>query len=183
MEKMIKTKEVIRNLKKVKKEKKLSNEKIYKLVKEKDFSTSVSLTTVNRVFRKGSEDIPFRYEATLRPIANALLDMEELEEGDNNETKTYKSILVLKQEIITELQKELDAKNETGPNAVDIEIAHYRKSIEHLHKQLDFREKAMIQLLDSNDRLQKANDRLQATIDKLTEQLLSCPYRGKGCKS
>ena len=178
MDKMIDTKDVIRALKKVKKDKKLSNEKIYRLVKEKDFATSVSLTTVNRVFRKGSESIPFRYEATLRPIANALLDMEEIEETDNNSTQAYKSILILKQDIITELENKL--KNVETEN---VEVAHYRKSIEHLQKQLDFKDKRIDQLLDSNDRLQKANDRLQVTIDKLTEQLLSCPHRGKGCDS
>ena len=79
------------------------------------------------------------------------------------------------------MQKQLDEKTDTDSNTADIEIAHYRKSIDHLQRQLDFREKAMNQLLDSNDRLQKANEKLQATIDKLTEQLLSCPYRGKGC--
>ena len=171
MDKMINTKDVILALKKVKKDKKLSNEKIYKMVKEKDFATSVSLTTVNRVFRKDSETIPFRYEATLRPIANALLDMEVVEDTDNNDTQAYKSILVLKQEIITELEKKLKDVENANPD-----IMHYVRSIEHLQKQLAFKDKRIDQLLDANDRLQK-------TVDKLTDQLLSCPHRGRGCES
>ena len=170
MNNMINTRDVIISLKKVKKERKLSNNDIYKIVKEKDFATHVSETTVNRVFRKDSENIAFRYEATLRPIANALLDMEEIEDTDTNDTQAYKSILVLKQEIITELEarvKEAEEKNHDAD--------HYIRSIDHLMKQIDFKDKRIDQLLD-------ANDRLQTIVDKLTEQLLSCPHRGKGCE-
>ena len=170
MNNMINTRDVIIALKKVKKERKLSNNDIYQIVKDKNFATHVSETTVNRVFRKDSENIAFRYEATLRPIANALLDMEEIEESDTNDTQAYKSILVLKQEIITELEarvKEAEEKNHDAD--------HYIRSIDHLMKQIDFKDKRIDQLLD-------ANDRLQAIVDKLTEQLLSCPHRGKGCE-
>ena len=165
---MIDTKDVILALKRVKKDKKLSIDKIYELVKEKDFSTSVSRTTVARVFKKNSENQTFRYEATLRPIANALLDMEEIEESDNNSTQAYKSILKLKQEIITELEDKL--KNIESANT---DVSHYIKSIELLNTQLAFKDKRIDQLLDANDRLQK-------TIDKLTDQLLTCPCRKSG---
>ena len=164
MDKMIKTKDVIIALKKVKKANKYSNKTIYEMVKAKDFSTHISLTSINRVFRKGSENVPFRYEYTLRPIANALLDMEEIESSDNSETQAYKSILVLKQEIITELEQKLQFVDENS------DISHYLKSIEHLQHQLNLKDKRIDQLLD-------ANDRMQHTIDKLTEQLLTCPCR------
>ena len=155
---MIDTKEVILALKRVKKDKKLSNEKIYQMVKDKDFSTSVSLTTVNRVFKKGSENIVFRYEATLRPIANALLDMEEYENTDDNEKKAIKSILILKQEIITELERKL--------KTVEPE-EHHIKSIEHLQQQLEYKDKRIDQLLDANDELRKE-------LTKLTDRILKC---------
>ena len=170
MNNMINTRDVIIALKKVKKERKLSNNDIYQIVKDKNFATHVSETTVNRVFRKDSENIAFRYEATLRPIANALLDMEEIEDTDTNDTQAYKSILVLKQEIITELEARVKAAEEKNHDA-----DHYIRSIDHLMKQIDFKDKRIDQLLD-------ANDRLQAIVDKLTEQLLSCPHRGKGCE-
>ena len=44
MDKMIKTKDVIIALKKVKKANKYSNKTIYEMVKAKDFSTHISLT-------------------------------------------------------------------------------------------------------------------------------------------
>ena len=158
MNNMIQTKEVILSLKRVKKEKKLSNKQIFEMVKNKDFATSISLTTVNRVFKKGSESIAFRYEATLRPIANALLDMEEYENTDDNEKKAIKSILILKQEIITELENKL--------KTVEPE-EHYIKSIEHLQRQLEYKDKRIDQLLDANDELRKE-------LTKLTDRILKC---------
>ena len=158
MNNMIQTKEVILSLKRVKKEKKLSNKQIFEMVKNKDFATSISLTTVNRVFKKGSESIAFRYEATLRPIANALLDMEEYENTDDNEKKAIKSILILKQEIITELENKL--------KTVEPE-EHYIKSIEHLQRQLEYKDKRIDQLLNANDELRKE-------LTKLTDRILKC---------
>lgn len=163
---MIDTKDVILALKRVKKEKGLSLDKILVLMNEKDSSTAVSKTTLARVFKKGSEDEIFRYEATLRPIANALLDIEEIETGDSIDTQAMKSILILKQELITALQEKLN-------NTESHDVGYYIKAIEHYKAQLALKDKRIDQLLDSNDRLQK-------TIEKLTEQLLSCPCRQAG---
>ena len=77
---MVNTKDVILRLKKVKQEKKLSLDKIIKLMEQNN--EYVSKTTLSRVFAKGSEEQIFRYEATLRPIANALLDIETIETYD-----------------------------------------------------------------------------------------------------
>ena len=71
------TKEIILALKKVWEEKELSIDKTLALVNEKVGEGAVSRSTVQRVFAKGSEDNPasFRYETTLKPLCNALLDM------------------------------------------------------------------------------------------------------------
>lgn len=160
---MINTKDVILALKRVKKEKKLSLDKILILMNEKDSTTAVSKTTLARVFREGSEEEIFRYEATLRPIANALLDIEEIEAGDSIDTQALKSILILKQELITALDEKLH-------NAELHDEPYYQKALEHYRNQIALKDKRIDQLLDANDRLQK-------TVDKLTEQLLSCPCR------
>ena len=166
MNTMIDTKDVILALKRVKKEKGLSLDKILVLMNEKDSATAVSKTTLARVFKKGSENEIFRYEATLRPIANALLDIEDIETGDSTDTQAMKSILILKQELITALQDKL---NKTESH----DAGYYIKAIEHYKSQLALKDKRIDQLLDSNDRLQK-------TIEKLTEQLLTCPCRQAG---
>ena len=105
--KMIDTRDVILALKKVKKEQKLSIDKILAMVEQQDPSKAVSRTSIARVFRKGSEDHIFKYEATLRPIANALLDIENIETNDDTETTAYKSILKLKKDLIDELETKL----------------------------------------------------------------------------
>lgn len=160
---MINTKDVILALKRVKKEKKLSLDKILILMNEKDSTTAVSKTTLARVFRDGSEDEIFRYEATLRPIANALLDIEEIEASDSIDTQALKSILILKQELITALDEKL---HNTEPH----DAAYYQRELEHYRTQIALKDKRIDQLLD-------ANDRLQRNVDKLTDQLLSCPCR------
>lgn len=163
---MINTKDVILALKRVKKEKKLSLDKILILMNEKDSTTAVSKTTLARVFREGSEDEIFRYEATLRPIANALLDIEEIEAGDSIDTQALKSILILKQELITALDEKLHS---TEPH----DAPYYQRELEHYRNQIALKDKRIDQLLD-------ANDRLQRNVDKLTDQLLSCPCRKAG---
>ena len=160
---MLDTKDLILALKKVKKEKGLSIDKIYEMVEANDPSRAVSRTSVARVFRKNSENLIFKWEGTLKPIANALLDFEEIEASDDTDTQAYKSILILKKEIIESLTEQLNnAQN------VSNDTAHYLKSIEHLEKQLEYKDKRIDQLLD-------ANDRMQIIIDRLTQQLLSCP--------
>lgn len=163
---MIDTKDVILALKKVKTEKGLSLDKILILMNEKDSSTAVSKTTLARVFREGSEDEIFRYEATLRPIANALLDIEEIETSDSIDTQAMKSILILKQEIITELENRLKTVESS-------DLGYYNKAIEHCKAQIALKDKRIDQLLDTNDRQQKI-------IEKLTDQLLTCPCRANG---
>lgn len=166
MNTMIDTKDVILALKRVKKEKGLSLDKILVLMNEKDSTTAVSKTTLARVFKKGSENEIFRYEATLRPIANALLDIEEIEKDDSIDTQAMKSILILKQELITALQERLEVTE-------SYDTSYYIKAIEHYKSQLALKDKRIDQLLDANDRLQK-------TVDKLTDQLLTCPCRQAG---
>ena len=71
---MTKTKDVILKLKAVKEEKQLSLDKILSIMEQN--GEYVSKTTLSRVFAKGSEEKIFKYENTIRPIANALLDMK-----------------------------------------------------------------------------------------------------------
>ena len=159
---MTDTKDVILALKKVKRERGLSVDKIYEMVEANDPSRTVSRTSVARVFREGSEEQIFKWENTLKPIANALLDFEEIESYDDTDTQAYKAILILKKEIIDTLEARLtiaeDANNDT---------AHYVKSIEHLEKQLEYKDKRIDQLLDANDELRKE-------LSKLTDRLLKC---------
>ena len=88
---MAKQRDIIIKLKEVREEKGLSLNEIVSLVeKNGDF---ISRSSVQRVFSDGSEDISFRYDDTIRPIANALLDIDTIEDEDEIDTKAMKSLL------------------------------------------------------------------------------------------
>lgn len=164
---MIDTKEVILALKKVKEERQLSLDKILDIMENADPSTAVSKTTLARVFREGSEEQIFKYEGTLRPIANALLDMENYETGDDNSTHLYKSILKLKKDIIIELEEKANDDKMKYLEQLNEETIKFQRSLEFMKEQINLKDKRIDQLLDQNV--------------KLLNQLLSCPYH-KNCQ-
>ena len=170
--KMIDTRDVILALKKVKKEQKLSIDKILAMVEAQDPSKAVSRTSIARVFRKGSENQIFKYEATLRPIANALLDIENIETTDDTNTKGYKSILKLKADIIDELEAKVQsvetAEQQKYQQKLDELTENYQRTIDFLNNQIVLKDKRIDQLMDANQ--------------KYMDELLSCPHRGKECK-
>ena len=71
---MTNTRDIIIKLKEVREEKKLSYTDILTLLEAN--GQYLSKSTLSRVFAEGSEDLSFKYEETIRPIANALLDIE-----------------------------------------------------------------------------------------------------------
>ena len=176
---MIDTKEVILALKRVKDEKNLSVDKILIMMHEKDESTAVSKTTLARVFREGSENEGFRYETTLRPIANALLDME-VESDDTIDTQAIKSILKLKKDLLSDLEEENKRLKEELKSAklkyhekLETELSKYQKSLDFAMRQIELKDKRI-------DQLMNANDRLSITNDRLINQLMDCPLRHEG---
>lgn len=78
---VIATDSIVSNLRQRKKETGLSLQDIADLTEQN--GAAVSLTTVKRVFSEGASDFDFRYDTTLRPIAQALgLSLDPvLEEG------------------------------------------------------------------------------------------------------
>ena len=172
---MIDTKQVIISLKQVKAEKKLSLDKIVSLLEQNvDY---VSKTTLSRVFAKGSEELIFKWENTLRPIANALLDIETFESDDDTDTKAFKSVLRLKKDLLQELEaqnKELKAELKESKakyhEKLASETAKFQKSLDFAMNQIELKDKRIDQLMD-------ANDRLSITNDRLIHQLMDCPLR------
>lgn len=180
---MMNTRELILKLKSVKQEKELSLDKIIEIMSANH--QFVSKTTLSRVFAKGSEDKSFRYEETLRPIANALLDMETIEENDDLDTQAYKIVIRLKKDLLEDYTKQIqELKDELKEKERDIEMkldkeklryhekldkerAQFARSLDFLKNQIELKDKRIDQLMTSND--------------ELTKRLLSCPYHGT-CK-
>lgn len=102
---MTNTKDIIIKLKKVREEKNLSYTDILNLL-EKD-NQFLSKSTISRVFADGSEEMSFKYEETIRPIANAFLDIETIEEDDNMDIQAMKSLLKYKIQRIEDLEKQV----------------------------------------------------------------------------
>ena len=103
---MTNTSDVIMRLKEVRAEKNLSYGDILELMeKNGDY---LSKSTISRVFQDGSENLSFRYEETIRPIAKALLDIETIEEDDNINVQTMKALLKYKIQRIEELEAQIE---------------------------------------------------------------------------
>ena len=162
------TKQIIAKLKQVRDEKGLSLNEIVLLVeKNGDY---VSRSTVQRVFSDGSEDISFRYEDSIRPIANALLDIETIEDTDSMDIQAMKVLLKYKIDRIKELEQQLDKEKIKYHEKLDKEREQSRKSIEFLKEQVAYKDKRMDLLLES---IKEKDTR----YDTLLKHILECPYR------
>lgn len=151
---MTNSKDVILKLKEVREEKGLSYNDILDLMEKN--GEYLSKSTLSRVFAEGSEEIKFRYEDTIRPIANALLDIETIEETDGMDIRAMKSLLKYKIERIEELERQVEhleaALNKEKlkyHEKLDKEREQSRRSIEFLKEQISLKDKRMDQLLDA----------------------------------
>lgn len=172
---MTNTKDIIIQLKKVREERGLSFNDILQMMENN--GDYLSKSTLSRVFADGSEENSFKYEETIRPIANALLDIDEIEDDDNVDTVAIKTILKYKIDRIEELEQLLEKKElELAEEKVkyheklDKEREQSRRSIEFLKEQISLKDKRMDQLLE-------AVFKKDAQHKELLDTILSCPAR------
>lgn len=172
---MTNTKDIIIKLKEVREEKNLSYTDILALMeKNGDF---VSKSTLSRVFAEGSEELSFKYEETIRPIANALLDIETIEETDNMDVQAMKSLLKYKIQRIEDLEKQvrnlqsaLDKEKLKYHEKLDAEREQYFRRIDFLKEQVALKDKRMDLLLEAVFQKDKAQK-------ELMEKILNCPCK------
>ena len=169
---MTNSRDLILKLKEVREEKGLSIADIMKMIEDNgDF---ISKSTIARVFAEGSEDVTFRYEATIKPIANALLDIGTIEDSDTMDVKAMKLLLKYKSDRIQELESQikelesaLDKQKVKASEKLEKERESFSKSIEFLKEQVSLKDKRMDMLLDAvyeKDKLHK----------DMLEKLLTC---------
>ena len=171
---MTNTKDIIVKLKEVRDEKGLSYTDILDLMeKNGDY---LSKSTLSRVFAEGSEELSFKYEETIRPIAKALLDIETIEEDDDMDIQAIKSILKYKIQRIEDLEeKTKDLESSLAKEKVkyheklDKERERHQKSIDFLKTQIELKDKRIDQLLDAVFQKDKQHK-------ELLEHIMSCPY-------
>ena len=175
---MTNTKEIISKLKEVRDEKGLSYNDILRIMEEKNIYP-VSISTLSRVFSEGSEELGFNYEQTIRPIAEALLDIEEIKDDDDMDVQAMKSLLKYKIKVIEDLEKELKETKALLANEkikyhekLDKEREEFKKRTDFLTHQIELKDKRMDQLLEAVFMKDQKHD-------ELLKLILSCPARNK----
>lgn len=108
--------------------------------------TGVSFSTVSRIFADGSENQSFRYDS-VRPIAQLLLGIDDLDEGDDDE-KALKAIIQFKDARIKELEQRLIEEKEKHDRKLEKERAEHRRSIDFLKHQIELKDDRIDLLLD-----------------------------------
>lgn len=172
---MTNTKDIILRLKDVRNERGYSYGDILDLLERNgDF---LSKSTISRVFQDGSEELSFRYEETIRPIAKALLDIETIEEDDDLDVQAMKSLLQYKINRIEELEQQIeqlevsfDKERLKFHEKMEQERARFNKSIEFLKNQVSLKDKRIDVLLEAV----QAKD---LKFEELLGLIISCPCR------
>lgn len=118
--------------------------------------TGVSLSTVTRVFSDGSESVSFRYDS-IRPIAQMLLGLDNLDEGDDYE-KALKAIIQLKDTAIKQMEQSMEGEKERCERKLEKERTQHRNSIDFLKHQIELKDDRITLLLDE---IQKGREQYQ----------------------
>lgn len=147
-------KSTIIKLKKIKQEQDLSIKKIMDLLEDR--GQFVSEGTLKKIFAEGSEEKSFRYQDTLAPLADVLLDIYG-DQSEINDAASLKRIIREKNKQIEFLMVKLEEQKDVYAerkamyehriedlinqlNRLDISVAHKDKIIEQLMNKYLFNE-------------------------------------------
>ena len=108
--------------------------------------TGVSLTTVTRIFSDKYEKSAFRYDS-IRPIAQMLLGIDDLEQGDDDE-KALKAIIQFKDTRIKELEAKVAEERERHEKKLEKERSQFRASLDFLKHQIKLKDDRIDLLLN-----------------------------------
>ena len=143
----------IRRLKEIKTQQGLSISQIMKMMEER--GQFVSEATMKKVFADGSEEKSFRYQDTIMPIADVLLDLY----GDTSgldDAESLRSIIREKNKLIEMLMMKLE----------EIQSAHKEKEVVYADRKTAF-ERQISHLEAQVSRYELALDRKDALIERL----------------
>lgn len=133
-----KTSEVIQALKRVRAEHGYTYQKILDMVSEN--GGNISMNTVRKVFSDGSEDMNFRYEDSIQPIADVLLQVSSPVAADEPELDALRQLVQLKNAIIEENRVELSRTREREAEIradAQAKIDYLKERIVYLQQQID----------------------------------------------
>lgn len=149
------TKEIIVQLKAVKKEYELTIPRIKDMLeKNGDY---IALSTLRRVFAEGSENNDsFSYDRTISPIARALLFQDNEEEANDAEAMAdriegLRSVILLKNEQIAMLTDQIETLKKQLNDfraEYDLRLRFLRDQIELKDKRMDEKDQIINRLMD-----------------------------------
>lgn len=138
----------IHRLKQIKAEQGLTVSKIIELMEER--GQYVSETTIKRVFSDGSEEQNFRYQDSIAPIADVLLDMYG-ENSGTDDAEALRRIIREKNKLIEFLMIKLDEKEKEFDDRKALyeeRKALYEKTIERFETQVSRKDELIERLLN-----------------------------------
>lgn len=138
----------IHRLKQIKEEQGLTVAKIIDLMEER--GQYVSETTIKRVFAEGSEEQNFRYQDSIAPIADVLLDIYG-EDSSVDDAESLRRIISEKNKLIEFLMMKLDEKEQEFGKRIELyeeRKSLYEKSIERFEIQIARKDELIERLLD-----------------------------------
>ena len=169
------TAEIILALKKAYNDQELSYKKVYKMVCDKYGIGAISESTIQRIFKEGSEENPtnFRYETTLIPLCNLLLDKSENQTSDLL-LRFKKDLIEEYAAMVKDLKEELRTIKEHEKFKYGEKLAketkHFNDSLAFMSHQIELKDQRI-------DALLTTTTELMATNNKLLKQLMDCPLR------
>ena len=151
------THDLIVRIKRVAQEKKLTPQNIYDMLEAEGHH--VSLNSIKRLFRDGSEHEHFNFQITIQPIASVLLDIEGEDSGDS-EVEGLKAALKVKKELIEKLEREL-AETKMSTSRGNAFLMH----------QIELKDERIDKLMSRVDGVLASNKELLAQIQRLLEKM------------
>lgn len=188
------TKQLILALKQVKVDRGLNIDDIVKIVSDADPQNAPSRSSIARVFAEGSEDDAshFRFDITLKPICNALLDIDTDNPDESADDLALKSLVRYKKDLLDEYARQLKEAKEELKTIKEKERTRYNEKIEKETKQFhdslafameqiklkDARIDELLSVNKENSATIKENSatikEIAATNNKLVAQVMSC---------
>lgn len=149
----------IRRLKEIKQEQGLSISQIMDMMEQR--GQYVSEPTLKRIFSDGSEEKNFRYQDTIMPVADVLLDLYGDKSGIDD-AESLRHIIREKNKFIELLMLKLEEQAKTHAEKETVYAdrkAAFEKQIAHLETQIN--------------RYEQAIDKKDALIEKLLDSVLT----------
>lgn len=126
--------DTVERIRKVKKDNDLTTAQIMELLEEKN--CFISEATIKRIFSENNDPTKFKYQSTIAPLADVLLDLYSDNSG-SEDVATLKALIHDKNQMISILVM----KNDEMRADFEKRIAHLQKQLETMEEHLMFREK------------------------------------------